>query len=124
MADDDDDPSFIGEELFDAATLFGDELAETVDVAGATDVDMTHDHRHVHAVDLEEPIALEEAIDLGDAVDLGLSSVLRRLKLGAIAFFVLVAVLALVAEVAVSVQVSVAMATVLVGDVLLGRLRG
>lgn len=124
MADDDDDPSFLGEELFDAATLFGDELAETVDVAGATDVDMTHDHRHVHAVDLEEPIVLEDAIDLGDAVDLGLADLLVRLKLGAIAFFVLVALLALVAEVPVSVQVSVAMAAVLVADVVLGRLRG
>lgn len=120
---DDDDPSFIGEELFDAATLFGDELADSVDVAGATDVDMTHDHRHVHAVDLEEPIPLDDAIDVGDAIDLGLSGAITRLKVGAVAFFVLVALLALVVQVSVSVQVSVAMATVLVADLLHGRLR-
>lgn len=124
MADDDDDPSFFAEELFDAATLFGDELAESVDVASTAGVDMRHDHRHAHALDLEEPIPLEEVVDVGDAFDVGLASLLRRLKLGAIAFFVLVAVLALVAQVSVSVQVSVAMATVLLADVLLGQFRG
>lgn len=124
MADDDDDTSFFAEELFDAATLFGDELAEGVDVASTAGVDMKHDHRHVHAVDIEEPIPLEDAVDVGDALEFGLSGAITRLKLGATAFFVLVAILALVAEVSVSVQVSVAMATVLLADLLLGQFRG
>lgn len=126
---DDDDPTFIAEELFNAATLFGDELARNVDASEATGVRVAHEHEHVHSID--EGIDLAALVDAADAAALrnraeleALRAALARLKIGAIAFFVLVALLALVAEVSVSVQVSVAMATVLVADVLHGRIRG
>lgn len=125
---DDDRPRFIGEELFEAATLFGGEFAENVgEVADAADVDVTHQHEHVHRLDAIDRADVEglagvlEAVDLGELIDVELP--LGRLRWSAVAFFVLVALLALFAQVAVSVQVSVAMATVLVGDWLVARIR-
>lgn len=126
---DDDRPRFIGEELFEAATLFGGEVAENVgEMADAADVDVTHKHEHVHRLDavdradVAQIARVLETVDLDELVDVELP--LGRLRWGAVAFFVLVALLALLAQVAVSVQVSVAMATVLVGDWLLARVRG
>lgn len=122
---DDDSPRFPGEELFEAATLFGGDLAENVgEVADAADVDVTHTHEHVHRVDGVDDADIADLVDAGDLLDaFDLEGRLARIRWGAVAFFVLVAALALFAQVPVSVQVSVAMAAVLVGDALLARLR-
>lgn len=93
MADDDREPKpLFDPRIFTPNELLAEDMEHNVDVTGDTNVEVNH--------------------------TLDLSGLWSRIETGAIAFFLLVAVLGLATDFGVSVQVSISMALVLVGNLL------